>query len=364
MAYNSAYTGSQVDAGIAKANSAVQTDGSVPMTGALDMGGQRVTNVGAPTAETDVVRQSDLKALSDEIDNVINGTTPVTIPVATEVKAGIVKPGTGMAVTADGTLNNTLTLSDLGGVPNTRTVNGKALSADINLSAADVGARPTSWTPTAADVGAVPTDRTVNGKALGADISLSAADVGAATTADVNTAKPLYIHFTGEDKMNLSADHTVDEAVAAYNAGRDVKAVYEGAIYELRSVAENPQASAEFDIVVANAIKVLFMVGGNTAINMTYDEKLDAYAPLLRTSTLTTAGWSGNSQTVSVLGVSADSDSQLIYVSPADKASATAWGEAGVFCSAQGANSLTFVCDSTPSASINIGACCPQNQSL
>ena len=235
------------------------------------------------------------------------------------------------------------TASDVGARPNTWTP-----------TADEVGARPNTWTPTAADVGAVPTDRTVNGKALGADISLSAADVGAATTADVNTAKPLYIHFTGENKMNLSADHTVDEAVAAYNAGRDVKAVYEGAIYELRSVAENPQASAEFDIVVANAIKVLFMVGGNTAINMTYDEKLDAYAPLLRTSTLTTAGWSGNSQTVSVLGVSADSDSQLIYVSPADKASATAWGEAGVFCSAQGANSLTFVCDSTPSASITV----------
>ena len=265
MAYNSAYTGSQVDAGIAKANSAVQPDGSVPMTGALDMGGQRVTNVGAPTAGTDAVRQSDLKALSDEIDNVINGTTPVTIPVATEVKAGIVKPGAGMAVTADGTLNNTTTLSDLGGVPNTRTVNGKALSADINLSAADVGARPDTWTPSAADVGAVPTDRTVNGKALSANISLNASDVGAATPADVSAAKPV-----------------------------------------------------------------------------------------LRTATLTTSGWSSNTQTVSVQGVSADPNAQLIYVSPADKASATAWGEAGVFCSAQAANSLTFVCDSVPSANISV----------
>lgn len=36
---------------------------------------------------------------------------------------------------------------------------------------------------TAADVGAVPTNRTVNGKALSADITLSAADVGAATAA-------------------------------------------------------------------------------------------------------------------------------------------------------------------------------------
>lgn len=41
-----------------------------------------------------------------------------------------------------------------GAVPATRKVNNKALSADISLTAADVGARPSSWTPTAADVGA------------------------------------------------------------------------------------------------------------------------------------------------------------------------------------------------------------------
>jgi len=42
------------------------------------------------------------------------------------------------------------------GVPVSRQVNGKPLSADITLSASDVGARPNSWTPTAADVGAAP----------------------------------------------------------------------------------------------------------------------------------------------------------------------------------------------------------------
>lgn len=76
--------------------------------------------------------------------------------------------------------------------------------------------------------------------------------------------------------------------------------------------------------------------------------------PILRTATLTTSGWSGNSQTVTVNGIVADTNAQLIYVSPANKASATAWGEAGVFCSAQAANSLTFVCDSTPSANISV----------
>ena len=82
-----------------------KADGSVPMTGDLNAGGHRLTNVGAPTAASDAVRQSDLQAVSDEIDAIIAGTTPVNIPVATDVKAGIVKPGEHLSVTADGTLN-------------------------------------------------------------------------------------------------------------------------------------------------------------------------------------------------------------------------------------------------------------------
>lgn len=51
-----------------------------------------------------------------------------------------------------------------------------------DYTAAQVGARPVTWTPTASDVGAVPTTRKVNNKALSEDISLTAADVGAAAT--------------------------------------------------------------------------------------------------------------------------------------------------------------------------------------
>jgi hypothetical protein len=56
-------------------------------------------------------------------------------------------------------------------------VNGN--TGAVVLDAAAVGARPSTWTPTAANVGAVPASRKVNGKALSADITLSAADVKA-----------------------------------------------------------------------------------------------------------------------------------------------------------------------------------------
>lgn len=126
------------------------------------------------------------------------------------------------------------TASEVGAVPTSRTVNGKALSANISLSASDVGALPddtaipsktsdltndsgfitgytetdptvpawakasTKPTYTYSEVGAassghthsnyVPTSRTVNGKALSSNITLSASDVGAGASTVVTTA--------------------------------------------------------------------------------------------------------------------------------------------------------------------------------
>ena len=60
-----------------------------------------------------------------------------------------------------------------------------------SVTAEQVGARPNTWLPTAAEVGAVPTSRTVNGKALSADIALSAADVGAAASSHTHAASDI-----------------------------------------------------------------------------------------------------------------------------------------------------------------------------
>lgn len=55
-------------------------------------------------------------------------------------------------------------------------------------TAAQVGARPEDWLPTAAEINAVPTSRTVNGQALSADISLTAADVGSIPASEKEAA--------------------------------------------------------------------------------------------------------------------------------------------------------------------------------
>ncbi|WP_340614517.1 phage tail protein [Xenorhabdus thailandensis] len=112
-------------------------------------------------------------------------------------------------------LANKANINDNNYVPSSRKVNGKALSSDISLNAPDVGAYSTGETDkrvndakalanaaqTAANNandnanGRVPSSRTVNGKLLSGDITLNAADVGAYSRSEtdkhVNDAKAL-----------------------------------------------------------------------------------------------------------------------------------------------------------------------------
>lgn len=104
-----------------------------------------------------------------------------------------------------------------GFVPTSRTINGKALSSNITLTASDVSARPSSWTPTASDVGAVPTSRTVNGKALTDNITLSASDVSAlpsSTDLSVYAPKDSPV-FTGSISMGRNASNNIGETSVA-----------------------------------------------------------------------------------------------------------------------------------------------------
>lgn len=70
--------------------------------------------------------------------------------------------------------------------------------------------------------------------------------------------------------------------------------------------------------------------------------------PVSRTATLTVAGWSNKAQSVSVAGVTANSIVTVTYA-PASRA---AWIDADVYCSAQGAGTLTFTCDTVPTQAL------------
>lgn len=85
----------------------------------------------------------------------------------------------------------------------------------------------------------------------------------------------------------------------------------------------------------------------------TNKQYVDALKPLARTITLTAAGWSSNAQTVTVSGVSASETAQLITPTPAIS-SQTAYYEAGIMCTGQAANSLTFTCQTVPTSNLTV----------
>lgn len=68
------------------------------------------------------------------------------------------------------------------------------------------------------------------------------------------------------------------------------------------------------------------------------------------TITLTAAGWSNGSQTVSVSGITSTG---VVFVSP-DPTDQADYTSAGILCTAQSAGSLEFTCDTVPSGDIDV----------
>lgn len=88
----------------------------------------------------------------------------------------------------------------------------------------------------------------------------------------------------------------------------------------------------------------------NDAANKSY---VDSKSPTSATITLSSSSWSNNTQTVTVSGVSATETAQLITPTPAI-ASQSAYYEAGIMCTGQAANSLTFTCQTVPTSNLTV----------
>lgn len=103
-----------------------------------------------------------------------------------------------------------------GKVDKTRTVNGKPLSADVTLDAADVGARPATWTPTAADVGARPATWTPTAADVGAlpsgGTAAKATVLATARTFRVNLGSASTASFDGSGNVTPGVTGTLPVA--------------------------------------------------------------------------------------------------------------------------------------------------------
>ncbi len=100
-------------------------------------------------------------------------------------------------------------LGDIGAVPTTRKVNGKALSTDISLSAADVSARPLTWTPTAADVKALP----LAGGTMTGNIAMGSHKVTGLATPTASTDAATKGYVDGKIQYGTSVPATLADGV-------------------------------------------------------------------------------------------------------------------------------------------------------
>lgn len=96
--------------------------------------------------------------------------------------------------------------------------------------------------------------------------------------------------------------------------------------------------------------KYTFDGSGAKSINLT-PGSIGAQAKAVSVvATLTVAGWSNKTQTVTVSGVTA---SNIVYVAP-DSASHKDYADAEVICTAQAANQLTFTCENVPTTKLTV----------
>lgn len=404
-------------------------DGSVPMTGDLQMGGHKITNLAEPTDNTDAASK---EYVDDTITVSLVGNY---IPTGQKGQANGVASldGSGKVPSAQ--------LPPMDYVPTSRTVNGHALSADVTLDADDVGAIPN---PTSGTAGQVLT-KTSTGEewsdapsglpeggtegqilkrgASGAEwddaewLPLSGGEVSGTVTFRNYISIRDYISmyrnadikfiFSGiEDSGkiifdSISSDVNINIGPVEDNSGHALS--IDSRITNIETPKENTDAvtlgylntqlstklttptgtagqllgfTADNTVGAVDAPKsgltqeqaderYLQLSGGTLTGALTLNgeptedlqaapkQYVDALKPLARTITLTTSGWSSNTQTVTVSGVVASETAQLITPTPAI-ASQTAYYEAGIMCTGQAANSLTFTCQTVPTSNLTV----------
>ena len=418
----------------------------MPMTGNLQMGGHKITDLAEPTDNTDA-------ASKEYVDDTIT----VSL-VGNYIPMGQKGQANGVASLDNSGKVPNEQLPPMDYVPTSRTVNGHALSADVTLGADDVGAIPN---PTGGTAGQVLT-KTADGSAW--ENAPSGLPEGgtegqmlykSADGAEWGDKPNIYVNIKYSDG-SYSADKTYEEIRQLLLDGFHVFALYGGLIFVLSScllestissikffnakyksyralsgsffeiepdssvsnnsfdldfsdyvpvtrsingnrlsqdvhlsaedvnAIENPANGTEGQILAKTSSgaawvdapesgltqeqadeRYLQLSGGTLTGALTLNgeptedlqaapkQYVDALKPLARTITLTTSGWSSNTQTVTVSGVSASETAQLITPTPAI-ASQSAYYEAGIMCTGQAANSLTFTCQTVPTSNLTV----------
>ena len=383
-------------------------NGTVPMTGALQMGGNKVTGMAEPTADTD-------GATKGYVDKAVEDVTIITDATPTQGSKNPVQSGGVYIALQDVKEGIPTKVSDLtndsgfitGYTETDPTVPEWAKApSKPTYTATEVGARPNTWMPSATDVGAIPASQ--KGAASGVaelDSSGKVPSVQLPSYVDdvVEFASRDSFPATGEDgKIYIAEDTNLTyrwsgtqyvEISPSLALGETSSTAYRGdrgkTAYDHSQTTGNPHGTTAAEVGArpdtwmptaadvgarpstwtpsasdVGAVPTTRKVNGKALsadislsasdVGAATAEQVNALKPKTATVTLTTDGWRKGEQTVTVNGILADSSAQIVDVCPANKPSADRWAAAGVWCTSQAANSLIFSCDSVPTEDINV----------
>lgn len=274
---------------------------------------------------------------------------PINIPNGASVN---VVTGNGLSADADG-----IKMAAASG-----TSAGAMSSADFTkLSGIEAGAQKNTVTSVNGATGAVTVTApvtSVNTK-TGA-VALTASDVGALP--DTTTIPAKTSELTNDSGYITQTDGIVQDGLVGmgvsgtfYIGTRSTPATEDVALFVNGNILIEDSNLGMY-IQTRDGELSLCNLSSPTSRDMaTPKSYVDQYAPRATLVTLTVAGWSSTAktQTVAVSGILANESKQLIIPMPA-AASMTAYNDAGIQCTGQAANSLTFTAETVPTAAISV----------
>lgn len=198
----------------------------------------------------------------------------------------------------------------------------------------------------AVQIGAVPTSRKVNNKSLSADVTLSAGDVGADAAGSATKAL--------SDAKEYADQKAVDMVTISAGGAIQTTGVIGSGPYTIEFSPEEDGAAAATDISYQNTASGLSATNVQDAIDELHTVASNAGTKPKHTAvTLIASGWNSTSKTqkVTVPGILADETKQLIMPMPA-RASQNVYVDTGISCTLQEANGLTFKCRTVPTEDI------------
>lgn len=209
--------------------SELQPDGSDVMTSNRVAAAVSTLSDSIPTTTSNIVTKSYVEGLGISADFSTSNTELVNTIKATAPAPGDYSTVSNKAVSAvqPGDLGDLAYLDSIDGMETDPTIKSWAKAATKpTYTASEVGALPSSTTHLSGDV---PTSRTINGKALSGNISLGAADVGAASAAAVSALDDqmtaVAAHLNAEDarfvSTNYNSEAHLPEASVEVNISND-----------------------------------------------------------------------------------------------------------------------------------------------